>query len=141
MNPVLIYIKEATFKEKKSVLDFSDKQQHVQPIEYERNATYYIATLDCKLKLKKVIQKKYEDDIKKLSDQSRILIDKGSDHFCDIDSINLVYISGISSHFVDLRNNFDFQRPPKNLENYSYKYKFWDQKEKKIRDEEIYSPF
>ena len=142
MKPVLIFFKEVPFKENKFVLDFSDEQQHVQPIDFERNAAYYIATLDCKLKLKKVIQNKQDkDDISKLSVKNKILEDKGSDHFCDIDVINLVYASGIIIHKVNLRNNFHFQRPQKKLESYNYKYKFWDQKEGKIKDGEIFSPY
>ena len=143
MKPVLIYFRETPFKENKFILDFSDEEQHVRSIQFERNGTYYLATLDCRLKLEKIIQNKQDkDDISKLSEKSRILKDKGSDHFCDIDSINLVYsVAGTSFNYVDRRNNFDFQRVPKNLTTYSYKYKFWDQKEKKIREREIYSPY
>ena len=87
-------------------------------------------------------KKESQDAIVKLSEKSRILLDKGSDHFCDIDHINLVYSPRFKSfHVVDTRNNFYFERTPKNLTAYSYKYKFWDEKEKKLKDAEIYSPY
>ena len=145
MKPVLIYFRETPFKENKFILDFSDKDQHVRSIQFDKNGTYYIATLNCRLKLEKILHAHTEEEknaISKLSEKSRILKDKGSDHFCDIDFINLVYLPvGKSLDVVDTRNNFYFQRDPKNLTGYGYKYKFWDQKEKKIRDGEFFSPY
>ena len=143
MKPVLIYFRETPSKENKFILDFSDEEQHVRSIQFERKGTYYIATLDCRLKLEKIFQNKQDKDaVSKLSEKSKILNGKGSDHFCDIDRINLVFSpAGKNFNYIDSRNNFDFQRVPKNLTAYSSKYKFWDQKEKKIRDGEIYSPY
>ena len=145
MKPVLIYFQERPFKENKFVLDFSDSEQHVRSVEFEKNAPYFIATLNCKLQLEKIVHahsKESKDAVSKLSEKSRILLDKGSDHFCDIDNINLVYSPRYKSfQIADQRNNFYFERTPKNLKNYSYKYKFWDEKEKKIKDAEIYSPY
>ena len=145
MKPVLIYFRESAFKENKFVLDFSDSYQHVRSIEFEKNVPYYVATLNCKLQLKKIVHahnKESQDAVVKLAKKSEILLDKGSDRFCDIDHINLVY-SPIFKNFdiVHLRNNFYFEREPKNLAAYSYKYKFWDEKEKNIKDAEIYSPY
>ena len=145
MKPVLIYFQERPFKENKFVLDFSDSEQHVRSVEFEKNAPYFIATLNCKLQLEKIVHahsKESKDAVSKLSEKSRILLDKGSDHFCNIYNINLVYSPRYKSfQIVDQRNNFYFERTPKNLKNYSYKYKFWDEKEKKIKDAEIYSPY
>ena len=36
---------------------------------------------------------------------------------------------------------YRFKQDPKTIDNYSYKYKFWDAIEKKIRDGQIYSPY
>ena len=55
MKPVLIYFRESAFKENKFVLDFSDSYQHVRSIEFEKNVPYYVATLNCKLQLKKIV--------------------------------------------------------------------------------------
>ena len=130
MNPVLIYFREVPFKDNKFVLDFSD-EKHVKPIEFKRNVVYYIATLDCKLKLKESILE--SEDIKKLYAKSKILDDKGPDHFCDIDYIDLVTPVQFKQPFSS-SDQYKFSRISKNIENYSYKYKFWDTKEKKIKN-------
>ena len=128
MKPVLIYFRERPFKENKFVLDFSDSEQHVRSIKFEKNVPYFVATLNCKLKLKQIVHahnKESQDAIVKLAKKSRTLLDKGSDHFCDIDNINLIYSPIYKSFDVeDKRNNFYFEREPKNLAAYSYKYKF-----------------
>ena len=145
MKPVLIYFREKPFKGNKFVLDFSDSEQHVRSIEFEKNSPYFIATLNCKLKLEKIIHTHSEENkkaVSKLSEKSRILLNNGSDHFCNIDNISLVYSPRYKTfEIVNKRNNFYFERTPKNLKSYSYKYKFWDEKEKKIKDAEIYSPY
>ena len=137
MNPVLIYFREVPFTENKFVLDFSH-EKHVQPIEFKRNAVFYIATLDCKLKLKGSILE--SEDIKKLYAKSKSLDDKGSDHFCDIDYIDLVTPVQFRQPFSS-KYQYKFDRASKNIENYSYKYKFWDPEEKKIKNGKIYSPY
>ena len=137
MNPVLIYFREVPFTENKFVLDFSN-ENHVQPIEFKRNTVYYIATLDCKLKLKELVQE--SEDIKKLYAKSKILNDQGSDHFCDIDFIDLVTPPQFRQPFSS-NDQYKFERTSKNIENYSYRHKFWDLKEKKIKNGKIYSPY
>ena len=135
-----MYFREKPFQGNKFVLDFSDSNQNVSSIEFEKNIPYLIATLNWKLKLENTIQTHSAENKKAISDlstKSRILLDKGSDHFCDIDSLNLTF----SPRGQSIRNNFYFERKTKNLSNYSYKYKFWDEKEKKVRDAEIYSPY
>ena len=144
MKPVLMYFREKAFQGNKFVLDFSDSNQNVSSIEFEKDIPYLIASLNCKLKLKQNTIHTHSAENKKaisdLSTKSRILLDRGLDHFCDIDSINLTFSPKIQNfEIVDKRNNFDFER--KNLTNYSYKYKFWDEKEKKVKDAEIYSPY
>ena len=145
MKPVLMYFRETPFQGNKFVLDFSDSDQNVNSIEFEKNIPYVIATLNCKLKNENTIYTHSAENKKAISDlstKSRILLDNGSDHFCDIDNLNLTF-SPLNQNYeiVDLRNNFYFERTTKNLANYSYKYKFWDEKEKKVRDAEIYSPY
>lgn len=145
MKPVLMYFRETPFQGNKFVLDFSDSNQNVNSIEFEKNIPYVIATLNCKLKNENTIYTHSAENKKAISDlstKSRILLDKGSDHFCDIDNLNLTF-SPLNQNYeiVDLRNNFYFERTTKNLANYSYKYKFWDEKEKKVKDAEIFSPY
>ena len=135
MRLALIYFTEASLAESnKFILDFSDRE-HVQPIEFLSNKTYYIATLNCKLRLQEYINE--DDDIKKSSAKSDLLIDKGPDYLCDIDSLNLTTASYITSS----SGVINFERTPQDIENYSYKYKFWDIKDKEIKDGKIYSPY
>ena len=48
----------------------------------------------------------------------------------------------ISEWYVNDSNHiYKFKLYPKIIDNYSYKYKFWDTIEKKIRDGQIYSPY
>ena len=55
MRPVLMYFREAHLNEEnKFTLDFSD-QEFVQKIEFLLKNTYYIATLNCKLKVENYI--------------------------------------------------------------------------------------
>ena len=57
MRPVLIYFRETPLEEtNKFTLDFSD-QGHVQPIDFLSKETYYIATLNCKSKIKEYFMK------------------------------------------------------------------------------------
>ena len=144
MNPVLLYFKERPFTDNKFILDFSDKDQNVNSIEFQKNSQYLFATLNCNLKHEKIIHTHNNDNKKAVSDlskKSRILLDKGIDYFCDIDNINLTFSPKQKSYeIVEQKNNFYFERK-KNFKNYTYKYKFWDEKEKKVKDAEIFSPY
>ena len=154
MKAALIYIRETKFENNQFKLIFSDRNQFANSIEFEKNTPYFIATLNCKIitadnnnnnsikvvnsKAKKAADKKAIAD---LSTKSRILLDKGSDHFCDIDVLNLVYQpEGLSFDLITASNNFYFKRK-ENIKNYTFKYRFWDETEKKIRNAEIYSPY
>ena len=112
MKAVLIYFRETNFQNNKFKLDFSDRDQFANSIEFEKNNPYLIATLNCNLKAentnnisknaiftKDAANKKAVSD---LSTKSRILLDKGSDHFCDIDNLNLVFQpKGLNYDLVD----------------------------------------
>ena len=152
MNAVLIYFRETKFENNKFKLDFSNRDQFAHFIEFKKNTPYIIASLNSNLitvntdtiKVSDVRPKTELDKkaISHLSTKSRILLDKGSDHFCDIDALNLVYQpKGLQWDQVSVANNFYFDRNSKNLKNYAFKYKFWDETEKKIRNAEIYSPY
>ena len=152
MNVVLIYIRETKFENNQFKLDFSSREQLANFIEFKKNTPYIIASLNSNIKNAnnntiKVsdVRPKTELDkkaISNLSTKSRILLDKGADHFCDIDVLNLVYQpKGLQYDIVDAANNFYFERNSKNLKNYAFKYRFWDETEKKIRNAEIYSPY
>ena len=135
MRPVLIYFRETHLDENnKFTLDFSD-QEFVQEIEFLSKNKYYIATLNCNLKVEEYI---YETrKIKDLSTKSRVLLEKGPAVLCDID-----YLLLTSEWYIKTSNHvYQFILNPKIIDNYSYRYKFWDTVEKKIRDGQIYSPY
>ena len=78
-----------------------------------------------------------DEKIKKLSEKSRLLLEKGATYLCDIDYLML------KSHWFikDSNHIYRFKLDTKIIKNYSYKYKFWDTIEKTIRDGQIYSPY
>ena len=135
MRPALIYFRETHLGEtNKFTLDFSD-QEFVQTIEFLSENKYYITSLNCKLKTAEYIHE--DDKIKKLSEKNRLLLEKGAAYLCDID-----YLTLKTEWYIKGTNNFyNFKLDPKIIDNYSYIYKFWDTKEKKIRDRQIYSPY
>ena len=135
MRPVLIYFRETHLDENnRFTLDFSD-QKFVQEIEFLSKNKYYIATLNCKLKVEEYIHETKK--IKVLSTKSRVLLEKGPAVLCHID-----YLLLTSEWYIKTTNHvFQFILNPKIIDNYSYRYKFWDAVEKKIRDGQIYSPY
>ena len=115
-------------------MDFSD-QGHVQPIDFLSKETYYIATLDCKLTIKEYIHE--DGKVKKLSEKSRLLLEKGPSYLCDIDKVVLK-----SAWYIKpAANIYKFILTSEIVDRHSYKYKFWDTKEKKIRDCKSYLPY
>ena len=135
MRPVLIYFRETHLHENnKFTLDFSD-QEFVQEIEFLSKNKYYITSLNCKLKLEEYICG--GEKIKKSSAKSRLLLEKGAAYPCDID-----YLMLISEWYIKNYNSiYRFKLYPEIIDNYSYKYTFWDTIEKTIRDGQIYSPY
>ena len=125
MRPILIYFRETHLDENnKLTLDFSD-HEFVQEIEFLSKNKYYITSLNCKLKLKEYIHE--DEKIKKLSAKSRLSLEKGAAYLCDID-----YLMLTSEWYIkDSNHTYRFKLYPKIIDNYSYKYKFWDAIEKK----------
>ena len=136
MNPILIYFRETHLDEKnKFTLDFSD-HEFLQEVECLSKNKYYITSLNSKLKLKEYIHE--DQKIEKFSAKSRLLLEKGAAYLCDIDYLMLKlewYVIKDSNHI------YRFKLCPEIIDNQSYKYKFWDTKEKTIRDGQIYSPY
>ena len=118
MRPVLIYFRETHLGEtNKFTLDFSD-QEFVQTTEFLSENKYYITSLNCKLKTAEYIHE--DDKIKKLSEKSRLLLEKGAAYLCDIDYLTLK----TEWYIKDANNIYNFKLDPKIIDNYSYKYKF-----------------
>ena len=88
MTPVYIYFKEALLDDdNKFTLDFANVNQILFSSKYD----YYITTYNCGLKLLKDFhaQKDVLDDLKKLSDLSRKLLEKGAAYQNDIKKLRL----------------------------------------------------
>ena len=109
----------------KFTLDSSD-QGHVQPIDFLSKETYYIATSNCKLKTKEYIHE--DGKVKTLSEKSRLLLEKGPSYLCDTDNVVLK-----SDWYIKPTNNiYKFILNSEIVDQDSYKYKYWDTKEKKL---------
>ena len=134
MRPDFIYFKELLLGENnKFTLDFSD-EEFVQEVDFLSKNKYYMASLNWKLKVKEYIHNK-DEKIKKLSEKSRLLLEKGPAYQVDLDYLLL------ESLWYVKRINASYRFKLKIIDQYSYKYKFWDKTRKKIRNCQIYSPF
>ena len=110
-------------------------REFVQEIKLLSKNKYYITSFNCKLKLKEYIHE--DKKIKKLSAKCRLLLEKGAAYLCDID-----YLMLKSEWYIkDSDHTYRFELYPEIINNYSYKYKSWNTKEKTIRDGQIYSPY
>ena len=125
MNRALIYFKEVILNNNnKFTLDFPDKES-VQEVNFVNNLDYYITSLNCKLKVKELNHDK--DEKLKNYLKSRLLLEKGPAYQNDID-----YLTLKSEWYVKASNHaYRFMLWPKIIDQYSYKYKFWDTVEKK----------
>ena len=125
MNRALIYFKEVILNnDNKFTLDFPDKES-VQEVNFVNNLDYYITSLNCKLKVKELNHDK--DEKLKNYLKSRLLLEKGPAYQNDID-----YLTLKSEWYVKASNHaYRFMLWPKIIDQYSYKYKFWDTVEKK----------
>ena len=136
MKPDFIYFKELLLGENnKFTLDFPDGE-FVQEVDFLSKNEYYITILNCKLKVKEYIHDK-AGKIKKLSEKSRLLLEKGPSYQIDL---NYLFLETIW-YVKQMNYPYQFKLYPQIIDQYSYKYKSWDTTEKKIRDCQIYSPF
>ena len=139
MKPVFIYFRELSFNNNnKFVLDFSD-EEFVQRVYFSKKTDYYIASLDCNLILKEYIKKDKEKMIEELSARRRLLLKKGAAY--QNDTGWLTSATAGYYNFPGLGVTCNFITYPKIIGKYSYKYKFYDTKMKRITDCKIYSPF
>ena len=134
MNPAFIYCKESILNDdNKFVLDFSD-EEFVHEVNFLNNLNYYITSVNDHKDNKD--RKKL---IEELSQKSRLLLEKGAAYQNDIGWMT----SAIAEYFnfSGFGVTYNFILYSKTIDKNSYKYKFYDTVEKKIRDCKIYSPF
>ena len=75
------------------------------------------------------------DEIKKLSEKSRLMLEKGPAYQNDIKRINLVV--SFAGTIIE-KISFDFQLTTERINQYSWSYKFYSNEERKVRDCKIY---
>ena len=137
MKPCFIYFKEiAISDDNKFTLDFSD-QEIVQEIDFLSNNDYYITSLDCNLKVKKHIHDDEKKRIEELSEKSRLLLEKGAAYQKYMDYLFLKTLWYVK----DINYTYRFKLFPKIVDQYTYKYNFFDTVEKNIRDCKICFPY
>ena len=127
MKPDFIYFKELLLGENnKFTLDFPDGE-FVQEVDFLSKNEYYITILNCKLKVKEYIHDK-AGKIKKLSEKSRLLLEKGPSY-----QIDLYYLLLESLWYVKRTNHsYPFKLYPQIIDQYSNKQKFWDTTEETL---------
>ena len=108
----------------------------MQEIDFLSNNDYYITSLDCKLKVKNHIHDDKKKKIEELSEKSRLLLEKGAAYQNDINYLLLKTLWYVKN----MNYTYRFKLFPEIINQYNYKYKFFNTVEKKIRDCQIYSP-
>ena len=91
MEPVFFYFKEMPIEEnKKFTLDFFQTDQ-IYKVHFSRKKNYYLTSMNCDLHLQEDITNDgVLDEIKKLSEKSRLMVEKGPAYQNDIKKITLV---------------------------------------------------
>ena len=90
MEPILIYFKEiALSKNDKFTLKFSRTDQ-IYKVHFSRKKDYFITSMNCDLNLEQDIKNDgVLDEIKELSEKSRLLLKKGPAYQNDIKTVYL----------------------------------------------------
>ena len=137
MEPVFIYFKEIPAEENsKFTLDFSQTDQ-IYKVHFSPQKNYYLTSMNCDLDLQENIKNDgVLDEIKKLSEKSRLLLEKGPAYQNDIKKITLVV--GFAGTIIG-KIPFDFQLTTERINQYSWSYKFYDSEKYKVRDCKTYS--
>ena len=107
MEPVFIYFKEIPIEENnKFTLDFSQTEQ-IYKAHFLPKKNYYLTSMNCDLDLQEDIKNDgVLDEIKKLSEKSRLLLEKSPAYQNDIKKITLVV--GFTGTIIE-KIPFDFQ--------------------------------
>ena len=133
MDPVYIYFEEPSLDdENRFTLDFSDETS-VHHVLFSPEKDYYVTSMNCDIQLLKDFTgyKDMFEDIKKLSNLSHLLLEKGPAYQNDIDKVFLfIGVPGTVTQKID----YDFGLSNAQINNFLYKFQFYDVKEQKIKD-------
>ena len=76
MEPVFMYFKEIMLdKNNKFMLDFSQTNQ-IYKVDFSSKKDYFITSMNCNLDIQEDIKSNVFDEIKELSEKSRLLLEK-----------------------------------------------------------------
>ena len=136
MNPAFVYCKVSILNDdNKFVLDFSD-EEFVHQVNFLNNLDYYVTSLNCNLILKNIVNDHKDNKdrkklIEQLSQKSRLLLEKCAGYQKGIGWMT----SAIAAYFnfSGFGVTYNFILYPKTIDGNSYKHKFCDTVEKKIR--------
>ena len=139
MEPVFIYFKEIALDEdNKFTLEFSQTGQ-IYKVHFSSKKDYFITSMNCNLALQEDLKNtNVLDEIKELSEKSRLLLEKDPTYQNDIKTVFLW--KGVPGSISE-KINFNIVLSAAHINLYSWHYKLYDVKEKKIRDCKIYSPY
>ena len=137
MEPIFFYFKKTPIDvNKRFTLDFSNTELIYQ-VNFSTENDYYTTTMNCNLVIANDFDGRFKD-IKDLSEKSRLLLKNGPAYQLDLFYFALgFYCQGMKRNWTDLYF-FSFQ---KNINCYSWKYKFYDFKDNLIKDCKIFSPY
>ena len=130
-----MYFKETVLdKNNKFMLDFSQTNQ-IYKVDFSSKKDYFITSMKCNLNIQEDIKNSVFDEIKELSEKSRLLLEKVPAYKNDIKRVYMrLGVPGRTHGKI----YFYFVLSAANINTYSWHYKFYDVEEKKIRDCRIY---
>ena len=135
MEPASIYISETNIeKENKFTLNFCEETD-VKYILFSPDKEYYITSMSCNLQITShetysTNDKSVHDDIKKLSEMSRNLLDKGVTYQNDIKKV--IIKIGVNGATEVINRDLEFYLTDELINAFSYKYKFFDVEENRV---------
>ena len=128
MEPSFIYFKEiASNENNKFTLEFDQ----IYKVHFSPKKDYFITSINCDLNLQQTIKNDgVLDEIKELSEKSRLLFEKGPGYQNDIKNLYLWRsVPGTTLEKV----SFGFSLSTANIYRFSWHYKYYDVEEKKKR--------
>ena len=139
MEPVYIYFKEIALDENnKFMLEFSQTDQ-IYNVHFSPKKDYFITSMNCNLDLQGDLKNtNILDETKEHSEKSRLLLEKCPVYQNDIKTVFLW--RGVPGSISE-KTNFGIVLSAAHINIYSWHYKFYDVKKKKLRDCKIYPPY
>ena len=121
------------------MFEFSRTTDQIYTIYFSPKKDYYITLMNCDLNLEQDFKNvSILNEIRELSEKSRQLLVKGPVYQNDIKD---VYLYAGAAETTQQQITLIFFNTTANINRFSWRYKFFDVEEKKIRDCKIWSPY